>query len=149
MQCGVNSADISTYNTFVNAEAALNPSLPSTTWYALASTPTVEGDEFLVGQGRKLEDGLVDGLLGLFGTALGRPFVLRWGMAIVWRAVREMSRRICERCVEVSGEILGVGEKLFDSAERPGRSCGPASFRRPPPLIKKISQSLPFQSNDC
>lgn len=35
------SSDISTYNSFVNVEAALNPLLPSTTWYALASTSTV------------------------------------------------------------------------------------------------------------
>ncbi len=41
---GATSPDISTYNTFVNAEAALNSSLPSTTWHALTSTPTVDAD---------------------------------------------------------------------------------------------------------
>ena len=34
------STDISTYNSFVTAQAALNSSLPSTNWYAIASTAT-------------------------------------------------------------------------------------------------------------
>ena len=35
------SSDITTYNSFVTAEAALNLSLPSTTWTAIASTSGV------------------------------------------------------------------------------------------------------------
>lgn len=35
------SADINYYNTFVKSEAALNPSVPSTTWNAVAATPTI------------------------------------------------------------------------------------------------------------
>jgi hypothetical protein len=38
------SPNISYYNTFVTNEAALNPSLPSTTWNAVASTATVNAD---------------------------------------------------------------------------------------------------------
>jgi hypothetical protein len=36
------SNDISTYNAFVSAQAALNPLLPAATWDAVASTATVE-----------------------------------------------------------------------------------------------------------
>jgi hypothetical protein len=36
------SADINYYNTFVQREAADNPLLPSATWFAVASTPTVD-----------------------------------------------------------------------------------------------------------
>jgi hypothetical protein len=35
------STDISTYNSFVNAQAALNSALPDDTWYAVASTSSV------------------------------------------------------------------------------------------------------------
>jgi len=35
------SSDITTYNSFVTADAALNLSLPSTTWTAIASTPSI------------------------------------------------------------------------------------------------------------
>lgn len=36
--------DISFYNSFVNSEAALSPSLPATTWYAVGSTQTVNAN---------------------------------------------------------------------------------------------------------
>lgn len=39
------SANIADYNQDVNAEAALNPSLPSTTWTAVVSTPTVSANQ--------------------------------------------------------------------------------------------------------
>lgn len=35
------SSNIADYNSFVTQEAALNSSLPATTWHAIASTPTV------------------------------------------------------------------------------------------------------------
>ncbi len=38
------SSNIADYNAFVTAEAALNPALPSTSWHAIASTPTVDAD---------------------------------------------------------------------------------------------------------
>jgi hypothetical protein len=38
------SSDISTYNAFVTAEAALNPSLPSATWNVVGSTATVNAN---------------------------------------------------------------------------------------------------------
>lgn len=36
------TTDISVYNAWVNSQAALNPDLASFTWYAIASTPTVD-----------------------------------------------------------------------------------------------------------
>ncbi len=38
------STDIADYNSFVNAQAALNPSLPTTTWRAIGSTATVDAN---------------------------------------------------------------------------------------------------------
>jgi hypothetical protein len=41
---GDTSADVATYNSFVTAEAALNPLLPPTTWAAIVSTPGIDAN---------------------------------------------------------------------------------------------------------
>lgn len=75
------STDISTYNTFVTNEAALNPLLPSATWNAIGSTATVNasdnapnvmvGDSYLpVYNTQGIE---VSGAAGLYSGTLSSP----------------------------------------------------------------------------